>query len=185
MVTQTPGGRKYTVLEIVGVAAAIAAAIAAIAATIVAFYSWRTSEEGLDFTKEQTAISTATIKSPDALADPNNCTYQTTVDGFRLSGEATMLHGDALWVLLSPIGSPSFYIMSDHLVTKSSGSWSIDVSDIGDPKDESGSEYTFLILSADPGGSAEILRAYQEGDGTLKQIPNNVRVMTTGCAKRK
>jgi hypothetical protein len=183
MVTQTPGGSKYTALEIVGVAAAIAATIAAIAATIVAFYSWRTSEEGLDLTKEQTAISTATIKSPNALADPNNCTYRTTVDGFRLSGEATMLHGDALWVLLSPIGSPSFYIMSDHLVTKSSGPWSIDVSDIGDPKDEPGSEYTFLILSADPGGSAEILRAYQEGDGKLKQIPNNVRVMTTGCAK--
>jgi hypothetical protein len=42
-----------------------------------------------------------------------------------------------------------------------------------------------LILLADPGGSAAILRAYQEANGTLKQIPNNVKVMTTGCAGRK
>ena len=45
MAPQIPGG-KYTALEIIGVVAAIAAAIAAIAATIVAYYCWRTSQEG-------------------------------------------------------------------------------------------------------------------------------------------
>jgi hypothetical protein len=170
--TPTRESKVRTAFEIVGILAAIAAAI-------IGFLTLLT-------TINQAAVSTAKITDPAALADPNNCTYQTTVKGFRMSGETKLLHGDALWVLLSPDGSPSFYITSDRAVTKASGPWSINLTDVGDPTDKPGEGYyTFLVVSADPSGSSEILKAYQAGNGELDHLPNGVNVMTTGCAKRK
>jgi hypothetical protein len=67
-------------------------------------------------------------------------------------------------------------------VATSSGRWSLDLTDVGDVKDSTGSKYTFWVVSASPNGSKSILRAFQELDGLPRQLPDGVYVMATGCA---
>jgi hypothetical protein len=168
-VATTPESRTPTVLGIIGAVSGLVGAIIALLALV--------------FSVMQAQVSSAKITYPTALRSPSDCTFQTTREGFQLSGKATLLTGDALWVLFSAADSP-FYVMSRRPVATSSGHWSANLSDVGDPNDPAGAEYTFWVVSATPNGSKSILNAFQELDGKLRQLPKGVNVMATGCAHR-
>lgn len=165
-----PEGKTPTVLGIIGAVSGLVGAIIALLALV--------------FSVTQAQVSTAEITYPPALRTPSNCAFQTGTEGFQLSGKATLLTGDALWVLFSTEES-SYYVMSGRPVATSSGRWSLDLTDVGDVKDSTGSKYTLWVVSASPNGSKSILRAFQELDGLLRQLADGVYVMATGCALRK
>jgi hypothetical protein len=104
--------------------------------------------------------------------------------GFQLSGTTKLLHGDVLWVLFSGSNSPLF-VVSGEPVARSSGHWSIDLSDVGSTEDKQHAVYTFWVVSANPSGTQSILYAHEHNDGKLTQLPPGVDQMTTGCAQRK
>jgi hypothetical protein len=58
---------------------AIIGAVSGLIGTIVSLFT-------LIFTVTQAQVSTAEITYPAELRNPTNCTYERTVDGFRLSG---------------------------------------------------------------------------------------------------
>jgi hypothetical protein len=165
-----PESRGTRVIAVIGAATGI---VATIISAFALFFTWT-----------QAAVSTAKITYPDALRHPADCTFETTVDGFQLSGTTKLLHGDVLWVLFSGSNSP-LYVMSGEPVARSSGHWSIPLTDVGSTEDKQHAVYTLWVVSANPSGNQSILDAHEHTDGKLKQLPPGVNPMTTGCAQRK
>jgi hypothetical protein len=156
---------------------AIVGAVTGILGTIISAFA-------LYLTWTQAEVSTAKITSPDAMRNPADCSFQTGVEGFRLSGTTKLLHGDVLWVLFSGSNSP-MYMMSGEPVARSTGHWSKDLSDVGSTEDKQGALYTLWVVSANPSGSQKMLDAYEHSEGKLSELPPGVALMTTGCAQRK
>jgi hypothetical protein len=176
--SQSQNGERRTAWVWASVGVALIAALAAIASALVAYKTYSLQKSVVAKSERRSELR---FQNPQGL-EGGQCTVTANRGGIAVSGTATTINGEQIWLLIESPGIGRFYIPRQTPLSITDHHWHEFTKTIGGKKD-SGQTFQLVAVAANLDASNILVRAYQH-NAYVVGLPIGSYSIDQGCLIR-